>query len=116
MHACLHHRPTTTTRPFLTGVLVVLTLLSLPAAMSWAGTFALGGADGSFETGLGGMVTAGDVHLVPSVGVLRPTQGGQAAFLTTTPDAGAALTDADVSLLRLEQLTIPAAMAQLRLD
>ena len=112
MTATLHQ----TRQRSLIGMLIVLMLLCLAAATSQAGTFTIGSADGSFETGLGGMITVGDVQLVSSLGALRPTQGGQAALLTTAPDAGAALSDADVSSLRIDQFTIPVGTAHLRLD
>lgn len=114
MHAYLDMKHTW--RRLLAGALLWLALLSFPLASSRAGTFAIGGADGSFETGLGGMVTAGDVRLVPSVGSLRPTQGSQAAWLTTEPDSGPTLADVDVSLLRIENFTLPVDAEQLRLD
>lgn len=100
----------------LVGILMVLALLSLADVKSWAGTFLIGAADGSFETGLSGMVTQGDVRLVEAFGALRPTQGTQAVLLTTIPDGGAILTDADVSLLRIASVTVPPGTEQLRLD
>lgn len=53
---------------------------------------------------------------MPSLGVLRPTHGDQAAFLTTAPDAGADPSDANISILRLAPFTIPAETTQLRFD
>jgi hypothetical protein len=42
-------------------ILMALMLLCLAAVTSQAGTLSLGSADGSFESGLGGMSIAGDV-------------------------------------------------------
>jgi PKD repeat protein len=100
----------------LARALVLLVLLSLSSTVSWAGTFAIGEADGSFEAGLDGMVIQGDVRLVASFGSLRPTQGTQALLLTTAPDTGPTLADADVSLVRIEHISIPISAEQLRLD
>ncbi|MBL3619193.1 MAG: PKD domain-containing protein [gamma proteobacterium endosymbiont of Lamellibrachia anaximandri] len=101
-------------RTLAAGLLAVVAGL-LPFAVS-AGTHDFGGADGSFETGFAGMVTEGDVRLVDGFGSLRPTEGSQAALLTNEPDDGSTPGDADVSLLKIENFTIPAEMAALRLD
>ena len=101
---------------FLTSTMVFLALLSLLCPASWAGTFAIGDADGSFESGADGVVWQGDVWLVTGFGPLRPTQGEQAVLLTTEPDDGPTLADADVSFLRIENVVIPAGADQFRLD
>ncbi|MCB1852888.1 MAG: PKD domain-containing protein, partial [Gammaproteobacteria bacterium] len=85
----------------------------LPVA---AATFTLGSADGSFESGLGGTTTTGDVSLVPNLGVLQATQGTQALLMTTSPDAGATPGDADVSTLLIQNFTIGAQYGTLRLS
>ena len=100
----------------LIGSLVMLSLAVLLCNPGWAGDFNIGGADGSFESDFSGMTTTGDVRLVPSFGSLSPTQGVQAAVLTTEPDDGATLADADISLLSIENFTIPADAEELRLD
>jgi PKD repeat protein len=81
-----------------------------------AATSTIGGADGSFETGLTGTVTAGVVRLVPRVGVLTPTQGVQALLMTTEPDSGSQPADANQASLRIENFAIPAGTGSLRLD
>ncbi|RLJ18334.1 hypothetical protein DJ031_11785 [bacterium endosymbiont of Escarpia laminata] len=96
------------------GLLAVVAGL-LPFAMS-AGIHDIGGADGSFETGFGGMVTVGDVRLVTGFGSLSPTEGAQAALLTTEPDMGTTKADADTALLTIVDFDIPADAAALRLD
>ncbi|MBA1443926.1 MAG: PKD domain-containing protein [Gammaproteobacteria bacterium] len=96
------------------GLLAVVAGL-LPFTVS-AGIHDIGGADGSFESGFSGMVIEGDVRLVDGFGSLRPTEGSQAALLTNEPDDGSTPGDADVSLLKIENFTIPAEMAALRLD
>ncbi|RRS35282.1 MAG: hypothetical protein NV67_11010 [Gammaproteobacteria bacterium (ex Lamellibrachia satsuma)] len=95
------------------GLLAVVGLLPFAVA---AGTHDIGGADGSFESGFSGMVTEGDVRLVDGFGSLRPTEGTQAALLTSEPDDGSTQGDADVSLLKIENFTIPVGTAALRLD
>ena len=114
MHTCLPL--SRTRRPPLAGVLLWSLLLSLLCPVSWAGTFTVGGADGSFESGLRGMVTAGDVRLVTGLGALRPSQGAQALLLSTSPDTGVTLMDETVSTVRLAHVTIPASTTHLRLD
>ena len=96
--------------------ILALTLCILPCASSWAGVSGIGNADGSFENGLNGMATAGDVRLVAGFGAIRPTQGAQAVLLTTEPDAGSTLADTDEALIRIDQVTIPIETPQLRLD
>ncbi|RLJ18328.1 hypothetical protein DJ031_11755 [bacterium endosymbiont of Escarpia laminata] len=76
----------------------------------------IGAADGSFESGFAGMLTEGDAQVVTGHGPLLPTQGGQAALLTSQPDDGPALLDTDVSRIRIEDFTIPAGTTELRLD
>jgi PKD repeat protein len=76
----------------------------------------MGAADGGFETGLQGVVTQGDVRLVETLGGLRPTQGTQAVLLSTQPNSGTSPAEAQVSLLRINNIRIPADAEQLRLD
>lgn len=103
-------------RRLLPGLLAALILMSHAVSRSWADISAIGAAEGSFETGLTGMVTAGDVRLVHGLGALRPPQGTQAVLLTTAPDGGELAVDVDVSLLRIPQVTVPAETPYLRLD
>jgi PKD repeat protein len=101
-------------RHFLLAAWMLMSLLA--STTSGGGSALFGTADGSFETGLQSATTAGDVRLVEAFGGLRPTQGTQAVLLTTQPDGGTSPGDADMSLLRLEHITIPAEAQQLRLD
>lgn len=107
-----------TLRPPAAGGLSLLVLLPqlLLAAPSEANPWLLGDADGSFETGLHGATTTGDVRLVTALGALRPSQGTQALLLTTHPDAGVAPETATVSALSIAHITIPAGTTHLRLD
>ncbi len=106
------------TKPLIRSM-VILSLVALLCNIcnsGWAGDFNIGGADGSFESDFTGMTTTGDVRLVPSFGSLNPTQGAQAAVLTTEPDEGSTLADVDISLLSIENFTIPVDTEELRLD
>jgi hypothetical protein len=85
-------------------------------AQSDAATFSIGAADGSFESGLGGMVPTGDVSLVTNLGILQATEANQALLMTTLPDDGSTPADADISTLLIENFTIGAEYATLRLD
>ena len=96
------------------GLLAVVAGL-LPLTVS-AGIHDIGGADGSFESGFSGMVAVGDVRLVAGFGSLSPTEGAQAALLTTEPDAGTTKADADTALLSIVDFNIPVDAAALRLD
>jgi hypothetical protein len=91
------------TLPWLVALVV---LASLAIAQLGADTFQLGSADGSFETGLAGMVTEGDVSVVPSFGIVFPTEGNRALLMTTEPDSGSTPADADTSSVRIEGFTV----------
>ena len=92
--------------------LVLAALAGLPAARAQS----LGAADGSFESGLVGMNTSGNVRVVTALGILRPTHGHQAVLLTTAPNAGATPGSAHGATVSLANLTVPAASATLRAD
>ncbi|RRS34687.1 MAG: hypothetical protein OI74_04590 [Gammaproteobacteria bacterium (ex Lamellibrachia satsuma)] len=102
------------------GALSLALLLGLQAGVSsnalWAADHAIGAADGTFESGLGGTVTTGDVATSAGIGILQPTEGVQAVLMTTSPDAGTQPTDADVSTLTIENFIIPVDASTLRLD
>ena len=100
----------------ISAIFVFVSHFFLLSGFAAAGTFNIGGADGSFENGFTGMVTGGDVRLVENVGILKPTQGGWAAVLTSEPDAGSTPADADISYILIENFTIPADVSSLRLD
>ncbi len=74
--------------PIISNLLALLLIVFICPVWVWGGSFAIGSADGSFEAGLNGMTAQGDVRLVPNVGILLPTQGAQAALLTSEPDGG----------------------------
>ena len=93
-----------------------LMLSTLTAITASAATNIIGGADGTFETDLTGFVVTGDVNQVPNLGIVQPTEGAQALLLTTEPDAGSAPGDATVSTLLIENFTIDAAYATLRVN
>ncbi len=97
-------------------VLALFAVAILSPALVRGGSSAMGGADGSFETGLTGTTSQGEVRLVANVGALLPTQGSQAALLTSEPDRGSAPSDVDTSVLRIDHVTIDAHTTQLRLD
>lgn len=107
--------PPRSMRMISTLLAVFLTLAICPVWV-WGGSFSIGNADGSFETGLDGMTSQGDVRLIANVGVLLPTQGAQAVLLTTEPDGGATPPDVDMSSLRIDDVVIPASFTQLRID
>ncbi|MEZ5552745.1 MAG: PKD domain-containing protein [Pseudomonadales bacterium] len=91
-------------------------LLSCLPGTILAETNILGAADGSFETGLGGMTTTGDAMIVTGLGILEATEGGQALLLTTEPDFGSTPADADVSTISIASFTIDPAYETLRID
>ncbi|WP_200343556.1 PKD domain-containing protein [Halochromatium glycolicum] len=98
-----------------------LVLIALLLAGGWSGSaraasFAVGGADGSFESDLTGTVTEGAVGLVPGIGIIGPSQGAGALLMTTEPDEGSQPADADAAELRVEGFGIPAGTGSLRLD
>ncbi len=95
-----------------------LIALLLLAASGWvyAATNVIGPADGTFETDLSGATTTGDVLLTDSLGILKPTQGTQALLMTTAPDAGTSPGDATVSTVLIENFTIGAEYATLRMS
>ena len=98
----------------LAALLLAALCLGVPGAI--AQTPAIGPADGSFESGLGGMVVEGDASVVTSFGALFPTEGNRALLMTTAPDAGSTPADADSSAVRIEDFTVPAEFVQLRMD
>jgi PKD repeat protein len=93
--------------------MLITMLKTVPADSA---TFNIGAADGSFESGLGGMTPSGDVSLVSNLGILQATGGTQALLMTTTPDDGSTPADADSSTLLIESFEIGAEYATLRLD
>ena len=98
-------------------IIALLTITWLLAHIATrAATNQIGGADGSFETDLTGTTTSGDVTLVSNLGTLQPTEGVQALLLTTAPDAGDTVPDADVSTYLVENFTIDATYGTLRVD
>jgi PKD repeat protein len=98
------------------ALLLLALLVCAPAELAGAATTQLGGADGGFETGAAGTSRSGDVRLVGPYAGVRPTQGGRQALLTTEPDGGPAAADVDASIVRFESFTVPAGLAELRID
>ncbi|MEZ5559640.1 MAG: PKD domain-containing protein [Pseudomonadales bacterium] len=91
-------------------------LLALASAWVHAATNVIGSADGSFETGLTGTTASGDASLISGIGILDAIEGDQSLLLTTEPDSGATPADASVSTLLIENFTIGAQYATLRLN
>jgi PKD repeat protein len=96
--------------------LLATVCLFLGQLATGAAPLPVGPVDGSFENGFAGMTVTGEARIVSALGILRPTQGTQAAVLSTAPDAGATPADADAASLLIEGVTIPAGTATLRLD
>ncbi|MCB2099794.1 MAG: PKD domain-containing protein, partial [Rhodobacterales bacterium] len=94
------------------SLLAALTLSS-PAA---AASNTIGATDGSFESGLVGVTTTGDVRSVTHFGTALPSDGGRGVALTTEPSSGTTAADADSSTLSIENFSIPAGTTTLRLD
>ncbi|QYZ65326.1 MAG: hypothetical protein OI74_04600 [Gammaproteobacteria bacterium (ex Lamellibrachia satsuma)] len=98
------------------GMVVTACVCVFSSLIAFAVDHNIGTADGSFESGFVGMVSEGDAQIVTGHGPLLPTQGGQAALLTSQPDSGPALLDVDVSRIRIVDFTVPAGATELRLD
>jgi PKD repeat protein len=103
-------------RSFGAPAIILMLLVLLNQNPLQAATNTIGTADGTFESGLGGTTQTGTVELLGNVGVFSAIEGSQSLLISNPDDAGSTTTDIDSSTLLIEDFSIDAAYATLRMN